>query len=177
MPYFGIDLPVSVLKTQPALREKQLGANFAIIGRTQNVNDSFDTVWADGLTKDHAIPWITLLFGQFQASGKPTQDASLVAISHGLHDADLTRWALAIRAYNKPVLITILLQVDRNWALSSAVANGGIPEDASPAWMHVNLSLNNWERTMSPGSGSRLTLCMISPMHHLRLQSMLSYLT
>ena len=137
MPYFGIDLPVTVLKTQPALREKQLGASFAIIGRTQDVTDSFDTAWANDLTAQHAIPWITLLFGQFQAHGKPPEDASLLAISHGLHDADLTRWAQAIRAYNRPVLITILLQVDRNWALSSAVANGGIPEDVSPTWTHV----------------------------------------
>jgi hypothetical protein len=30
-----------------------------------------------------------------------------------------------------------LPQVDGNWALSSAVANGGIPQDSSRAWLHV----------------------------------------
>ena len=33
--------------------------------------------------------------------------------------------------------LTILLHVDRNWAVSSAVANGGIPQDSARAWKHV----------------------------------------
>ncbi|GHO54961.1 glycosyltransferase [Ktedonobacter robiniae] len=136
-PYFGLDLPFSLLKTRPTAAEKELKANFAIIGRTQSVTDKFDFSWANNLAAHHAIPWVTLQFGRFQANGRPTNDAGLLSISHGLHDNDLTRWALDIRAYNKPVLITILLQVDRNWALTSAVANGSIPQDVAPAWLHT----------------------------------------
>ena len=33
--------------------------------------------------------------------------------------------------------MTILLQADRNWSLSSGVANGGIPQDVPKAWTHV----------------------------------------
>ena len=137
MPYLGLDLPVSVLKQRPVQLTKSLGANFAIIGRTQDITDSFDVNWADSLSAHHAAPWVTLQFGLFQANGKPANDASLLSITHGLHDADLIRWALAIRAYDQPVFMTILLHVDRNWSLSSAVTNGGIPQDVAPAWLHV----------------------------------------
>src|SRR5262249_7783520 len=37
----------------------------------------------------------------------------------------------------QPVYLTILLHVDRNWSVSSAVANGGIPQDVPRAWEHV----------------------------------------
>ena len=50
---------------------------------------------------------------------------------------DLRRWAEDIRAYGKPVYLTILPHADRNWSLSSGVANGGIPQDVPKAWMHV----------------------------------------
>jgi hypothetical protein len=64
-------------------------------------------------------------------------DADLPAIINGLHDQEIRRWAEDIRNYDKPVYLTILLHADKNWSLSSGVANGGIPEDVSQAWMHV----------------------------------------
>ena len=56
---------------------------------------------------------------------------------NGLHDQDIRRWAQEIRAYGKPVYLTVFLHADRNWSLSSGVANGGIPQDVPRAWMHV----------------------------------------
>ena len=41
------------------------------------------------------------------------------------------------RAWGRPVDVTVLPQVDRDWAVTSAVANSGIPEDSSRAWTHV----------------------------------------
>ena len=79
----------------------------------------------------------TLQFGHFGADGKPPLNASLVAIANGMQDGNLRRWATAMRDYGQPILLTVLLHVDRNWSLSSAVANGGIPQDASRAWLHI----------------------------------------
>ena len=137
-PYFGVSLPAPMLHSQPSVLAHDLGTQFSIIGRTQDiVHDHFDTTWANQLAADHARPWITLQFGEFGANGKPSLDADLLSIINGVHDQEISQWAADIRNFNKPVYLTILLQADKNWSLSSGVANGGIPEDVSQAWMHV----------------------------------------
>jgi TRAP-type C4-dicarboxylate transport system permease small subunit len=136
-PFFGVSLPVQLLTTRPPVLEHDLNTQFSIIGRTQDIHDSFDKSWADQLAAQHARPWITLQFGAFGPGNKPPFDANLPAIINGLHDQNLRRWAEDIRDYNKPVYLTILLHADRNWSLSSGVANGGIPQDVPKAWMHV----------------------------------------
>lgn len=136
-PYLGVSLPLSLLKQQPKILQQELHSQFAIVGRTQEVQDLFDRSWTEQLAQQNARPWITLEFGTFNAEGKPPLNASLAAIVNGMNDADLTRWAQSIRDYGRPVYLTTLLHVDRNWSLSSAVANGGIPQDAPKAWLHI----------------------------------------
>jgi cellulose synthase/poly-beta-1,6-N-acetylglucosamine synthase-like glycosyltransferase len=135
-PYFGVSLPVQLLKDSPVL-ERDLSTTFSIEGRTQDIHDFFDRPWADQLAAQHAHPWITLQFGVFGANHLPPLDANLPAIINGLHDPELQRWAEDIRSYGKPVYLTTLLHADRNWSLSSGVANGGIPQDVPKAWMHI----------------------------------------
>jgi cellulose synthase (UDP-forming) len=136
-PYFGVSLPIQLLTNRPPVLERDLGTQFSIIGRTQDIHDLFDTSWANQLAAQHARPWITLQFGVFGPGQKPPLDADLPAIINGLHDQEIRRWAEDIRNYGKPVYLTVFLHADRNWSLSSGVANGGIPEDVPKAWMHV----------------------------------------
>ena len=136
-PYLGVSLPLSLLESRPPLLQQELHSQFAIVGRTQELQDFFDRSWAEQLAQQNEHPWITLEFGTFTADGKPPLNASLAAITNGIDDDDLMRWAQSIRDYQKPVYLTTLLHVDRNWSLSSAVANGGIPQDASKAWLHI----------------------------------------
>lgn len=136
-PYFGLSLPIQLLDQQPQIVAHLLDTHLSIIGRTQDIHDVFDANWANGLAAQHARPWITLQFGEFGADHKPPLDADLPAIINGLHDQELERWAAEIRAYGKPVYLTVLLHVDRNWSVSSGVANGGIPQDSARAWLHV----------------------------------------
>ncbi len=136
-PYFGLSLPIQLLKNRPPVLERDLGTQFSIIGRTQDTHDLFDKAWADQLAAHHARPWITLQFGLFGPHQKPPLDANLPAIINGLHDQEIRRWAEDIRDYGEPVYLTVFLHADRNWSLSSGVANGGIPQDVPKAWMHV----------------------------------------
>lgn len=136
-PYFGVSLPIQLLKNQPSVLERELDTQFSIIGRTQDIHDLFDTAWTNQLAAQHARPWITLQFGVFGADQKPPLVASLLAVINGLHDQDIRRWAEDIREYGKPIYLTVFLHADKNWSLSSGVANGGIPEDVPKAWMHV----------------------------------------
>ena len=137
-PYFGVSLPVQLLHKEPSVLQRDLGTQFSIIGRTQDVaHDRFDTSWANQLAAQQARPWITLQFGELGRGRLPPLDASLLAIINGLHDQELSRWAEDIRNYDKPVYLPILLHADKNWSLSSGVANGGIPQDVSKAWTHV----------------------------------------
>jgi hypothetical protein len=133
-PYLGLSLPVALLQSKPMLLEHKLGLTFSIIGRTQEISDNFDTGWANSLNAQNQRPWISLVFS---SSDEPAYDASLPAIANGFHDEALRRWADSIHDYGKPVYLTILQHVDRNWVASSAVTNGGIPQDVTRAWTHV----------------------------------------
>jgi cellulose synthase/poly-beta-1,6-N-acetylglucosamine synthase-like glycosyltransferase len=135
--YLGLSLPHELLKTRPYRLESQVCLPFAIIGRTQDIQDSFDFGWAAQLSIQNQRPWITLQFGNFGRHHTAPLDASLPAIANGLQDANIERWASDIHTYGKPIFLTILLHVDRNWSVSSAVANGGIPQDAPRVWEHV----------------------------------------
>ena len=133
----GLSLRTETLTSEPANMNSQLCEPFTIIGRTQDIQDNFAVAWAEQLASAHATPWIVLEFGQMGPDGKPPLDASLLSIANGGQDANIRRWADEIRAYGKPVYLTILLHDDRNWAVSSAVANGGIPQDSARAWLHT----------------------------------------
>src|SRR5262249_27572985 len=133
-PRAGVYLPVELGQNhQPGL-ERELGLSFQIVGRSQSIADNFDTTWARRLREAGARPWMTLLF---ETPDKPTYYASLPAIANGLYDDALRRWARDIRDFGSPVYVTILQHVDRNWVASSAVANGGIPQDVPRAWQRA----------------------------------------
>ncbi|MBJ7598509.1 MAG: hypothetical protein DLM67_22390 [Candidatus Nephthysia bennettiae] len=136
-PNLGLSLAHDILTTRPSALQARLCLSFAVIGRTQDINDSLDITWANRLSSQHQQPWISLQFGNFTADGKVPLSASLPAIRNGVHDTNIRRWAEEIHAYGKPIYLTILLHVDRNWSMSSAAANGGIPQDAPRAWQHV----------------------------------------
>ena len=133
-PRIGVYLPVEFLQNRQATLQRDLGESFQIVERTQDIGDTFDAQWAQRLRANGGRPWITLLFDK---SGKPAYYSSLPAIANGLYDDALRRWAHAVRAYGHPVYLTILPQVDRNWAATSAVANGGVPQDVARAWQRV----------------------------------------
>ena len=135
--YPGVSLPLQLLGTDPPVLEHELGVRFSLIGRTQDIADRFDTAWAGQLAAQGARPFIFLQFGGFGPDHQPALNADLPAIINGVDDRAIARWADEIRDFGKPVYLAVLNQADKNWSVSSGVANGGIPEDVPKAWMHI----------------------------------------
>lgn len=131
---FGVKLPYDLLDTQVSVVTEELGVSPHLVGRTQEINDSFDITWAEELTDAQARPWVTLLFSQ---PGVDAYYGSLPAIANGVHDEALRRWARSIADFELPMYLTVLPHVDRNWSISSAVTNNGIPADVLRAWLHI----------------------------------------
>lgn len=135
--YIGVSLPQAQLRSAPLALEHEIGVGFTVVGRTQLISDQFDTAWASELAAHGARPWINLQFGVFGPHRQAPLSADLPAIYNGVDDSALRRWATEIKDFGKPVYLTVLLQVDKNWAVTSAVANGGIPQDVPKAWLHI----------------------------------------
>jgi len=135
--YTGVSLPVQLLRTQPSVLENDLSTRFSIIGRTQDIGDRFDAAWAGKLAAQGTRPFIFLQFGAFGPNHQPPLTADLPAIINGVNDREIRRWADEVRDFGKPVYLTVLNQADKNWSVSSGVANGGIPEDVPKAWSHI----------------------------------------
>jgi hypothetical protein len=132
-----VSLPRELLQTEPAVLENDLGTRFSMIGRTQDITDRFDSAWAGKLAAQGTRPFIFLQFGGFGPNHKPPLTADLPAIINGVDDRAIARWAAEVRDYGKPVYLAVLNQADKNWSVSSAVTNGGIPQDVPKAWMHI----------------------------------------
>lgn len=134
-PYIGVGaLATPYGGTGVAAIEKQLGVKFGTTARTQEIGDSFDYGWADAITANGGVPWLTIVFSD---NGKASLTSSLTAIANGTDDAAISTWAREIAAYGRPLYLTVLPQADRNYAASSGVANGGIPQDVPRAWAHI----------------------------------------
>jgi hypothetical protein len=114
--------------------EAELGFDFGSSARTQEIEDAFDVGWADAISGHGGVPWLTIVFSD---DGRITLDSALTAIANGSDDAAIRRWAQEIAAYGRPLYLTMLPQADRDYAASSGVADGGIPQDVPRAWAHI----------------------------------------
>jgi len=117
-----------------AVLTRRLGLSPTLTGRTFELSDTFNQQWALTAESRGGVPWITLVLTH---RGRAGLAASLTAVSNGVDDGGLHRWASALARFGRPVYLTMLPEVDRNFAASSAVARGGIPQDVRPAWQHL----------------------------------------
>ena len=130
-PYAGIG---SATSAQALTLRHSLGTAFGLQSRTEEIGASFDTAWADSVRAQGGIPWVTL---QLSKNGRSSLDSSLTAVNNGIDDAPLQRWGSELAHYGHPLYLTVLPEDDRNYAISSAVARGGIPQDSARAWQHI----------------------------------------
>ncbi len=117
-------------------RTQALLGRVDIVGKTVEIGSGFPRVWADQVRSMGATPWLTLTLTRH---GQRTLDSSLRSIANGLHDGALTQWARDAANFERPILLTVLPAVDRNWSGTSAVAFGGIPQDVAPAWSRIRM--------------------------------------
>jgi len=111
-----------------ALEMNRISAHSAEIG------DRFPRAWADEVRSAGGIPWLTLTFTH---DGGGSLTSALPAVVNAVQDESLRRWARAVANWGHPLYLTVLPSVDRNYAASSAVANGGVPADSARAWAHI----------------------------------------
>jgi cellulose synthase/poly-beta-1,6-N-acetylglucosamine synthase-like glycosyltransferase len=121
----GLSLPGAGEATTP-------DGSLGIVGRTQLLSESFDATWADHVSAAGGIPWITLVLGS-----APRLNTGLASVVNGVHDDQFATWARQIRDYRRPIYLGLFPHVDRDWSVTSAVANGGIPQDVASAWQRV----------------------------------------
>lgn len=124
----------SVTDRQATTVSGMLGVGLGLRGRTDEIDAQFDSGWAGSVSAAGGVPWLTLVLSRH---GQPDLDSSLTAVANGVDDVALRRWARGIAEYGKPVYLTVLPEADRNYAASSAVARGGIPQDVRPAWSRI----------------------------------------
>jgi cellulose synthase (UDP-forming) len=115
-------------------RAQALVGRLDVMGKTVELASGFPRDWAERARSLGATPWITLTFTRH---GHRTLESSLPSITNGLHDVALARWARDAADFGRPIMLTVLAAVDRNWSPTSAVAYGGIPQDVAPAWSRV----------------------------------------
>lgn len=126
---------VSGTKTSHVARlQLEMGTSFGLQGRTLEIGAQFDTDWADQVVAQGGTPWLTLVLSK---NGRITLNSGLTAIANGVDDVALERWAKEIASFGRPLYLTMLPEVDRNYPATSAVSNGGIPEDVPRAWRHL----------------------------------------
>ena len=114
--------------------QEQVGAG-ALDGWTQEIADRFDVDRATAVSDAGGMPWLTLVLSR---QGEPTLESSLTAIGNGVDDEALTGWARQLAKFARPLYLTVLPAVDRNYAATSAVTRGGIPADAPRAWARMH---------------------------------------
>jgi cellulose synthase/poly-beta-1,6-N-acetylglucosamine synthase-like glycosyltransferase len=115
-------------------RARALLGRADVVGTTIELGAGFPRAWADSVTAQGATPWLTLTFA---VHGQRTLASSVRGIANGVNDAALTTFARDARTFGRPLLLTVLPAVDRDWSASSAVAYGGIPQDVAPAWSRI----------------------------------------
>jgi hypothetical protein len=112
----------------------QLGAVPTLSGASFELAAPFDLRWASAASAAGGVPWLTLTITRH---GRSELGSSLTAIRNGVDDQQLRRWAISLAHFDRPIYLTVIGQVDRNFSASSAVARGGIPQDVTPAWDHI----------------------------------------
>jgi cellulose synthase/poly-beta-1,6-N-acetylglucosamine synthase-like glycosyltransferase len=130
----GVALPGELLDQGAARFTGATGLEASVVGHSREIREAFDRRWAEQLTRQGGRIWINLSFAR---DGRVALDSNLRAVANGVHDDQLHRWARAIRQYGRPVYLTVLQHADRDWSASSGVANGGIPQDVTPAWLRI----------------------------------------
>ena len=82
-------------------------------------------------------------------TGGPNQPAySLSRIIDGTHDAHIRRWAVQIKAWNKPLFLRFAHEMNGNWNSWSEGVNGNQPGQYVQAYRHV------WEIFRSVGASN-----------------------
>ncbi len=123
--------------------ERQVQKQLAILhwGQPWKMNGSyqaFRAYWFDNVRRHGSIPLID--WGSWNlGAGSAQPEFGLSTIYNGNHDAYITQWALAAKAWGHPFFLRFDWEMNGNWAFPwSEQLNGNQPGDYVRAWRHVH---------------------------------------
>ena len=139
IPFFGLDVP----KADPAEVTRVagvLGCRPSVVSMFVKLDSAFTQRTLASVARGGATPFVTLEpWGQALRPGQVREPGlSLASIASGSHDADLTRIATVIAAYDHPVYLRYAHEMNGTWYPWSVRANGGSPEAYVAAFRHVH---------------------------------------
>jgi len=97
----------------------------------------FTTALYEQVRQHGSIPMVN--WGSWNlGSGVNQPDFQLADITAGTHDAYITQWATAAKAWGKPMFMRFNHEMNGNWFPWGEQANGNRPGDFARAWRHVH---------------------------------------
>ena len=135
---FGVTTPGGPSATD------ELDAVTATVGEAPSIVLSYadftrepDVAGLEAVTARGAVPLVT--WEPWVAGGGRVQPAhALDRITAGDHDAYLRRWAEALKAFGRPVLLRFAHEMNGDWYPWAEGVNGNGPGDHAAAWRHVH---------------------------------------
>ena len=103
----------------------------------QDGTQNFEPTWMDNVRNHGSIPlvtWEPWLYTQ----GVNQANYSLESIIDGSHDAYITQWAEASKAWGHPYFLRFAHEMNGNWYPWSEQANGNKAGQYVQAWQHVH---------------------------------------
>jgi beta-mannanase len=96
----------------------------------------FQPVWVDDVVAEGRTP---LLTWEPWAPGPAEQpEFRLARIAGGAFDAQIERWASALRGYGKPLYLRPMHEMNGDWYPWGGTVNGNSAEDYVQAWRHLH---------------------------------------
>ncbi len=106
--------------------------------KMNNSYQAFYTPWFDNVRNHGSLPMIDWSSWNLGA-GINQPDFRLNAIYNGNHDAYITQWALAAKAWGHPFFLRFDWEMNGNWQFAwSEQLNSNQPGDYIKAWQHVH---------------------------------------
>lgn len=138
-PFFGLDVP-GADPTEVTRVAGVLGCRPSVVSVFVKLDSAFTLRTLSSAAQGGGTPFLTLEpWGQALRPGQVREPAlSLASIAAGSHDADLTRIAKVIAAYDRLVYLRYAHEMNGAWYPWSVRANGGSPEAYVAAFRHVH---------------------------------------
>ncbi|MGH3459493.1 glycoside hydrolase family 26 protein [Aeromicrobium sp.] len=136
---FGVSAPLvpSSRRALDAITDKA-GRRPGLVQYFVNWDQDFRAETARRCLEQGAVPMVAWQPWAGRKKGTNQHNFRLARISAGRHDAYITRFATAVRDFERPVVLRFAHEMNGTWFPWSESRNGNTPGDYVRAWRHVH---------------------------------------